>query len=112
MVDRIADLNFMMTSSYPDSSPRLWRCGLALLRSVTIRTDLHQDGDDILAATHGEMFSLDARSGTIKWKNPRPGMGRGLITIAGSPGNWAPIAQQQQDEHAQAAAATGAPRTG
>lgn len=73
--------------------------------------NLHRDGDDILASTHGELFCLDARSGTIKWRNPLPGMGRGLITIAGNPGNWAAIAQQQ-DEQAQAAVASGAAGAG
>jgi len=39
-------------------------------------------------------------------------MGRGLITIAGNPGNWAAITQQQQDEQAQAVAANGAAGAG
>lgn len=39
-------------------------------------------------------------------------MGRGLIPIAGNPGNWAAITQQQQDEQAQAVAANGAAGAG
>lgn len=67
--------------------------------------NVHRDGDEILAATHGELFCLDAHTGAIKWRHDLPGLGRGLITIAGSAGNLTALEQQQQNE--QAAAATG-----
>jgi outer membrane protein assembly factor BamB len=40
------------------------------------------DGDNLYAATHGEIFCLDAGSGVIRWHDPLRGRGWGLVGIA------------------------------
>lgn len=42
------------------------------------------DGGNLFAATHGELFCLDPRTGAIRWHNPLKGYGWGLISIAGA----------------------------
>lgn len=78
-----------------------WEAHLASRYFVNV----HKEGANVFAATHGEVFCLDAASGALKWRNKLPGLGRGLITIAGA-NNWEAI--QQQSEYDQAAAASGA----
>ena len=68
--------------------------------------NVHLEGTEVIAATHGELFCLDAETGALKWRNRLPGLGRGLITIAGSAGNAAAMDQLRQDEEAAAAAAS------
>jgi outer membrane protein assembly factor BamB len=41
-------------------------------------------GSDVLAATHGELFCLDAQTGIPRWHNPLKGYGWGLVSIAGA----------------------------
>ena len=47
------------------------------------------DGDFLFAATSGEVYCLDAGTGTVLWKNPMRGMGLGVVTLltGGSSGN-------------------------
>jgi outer membrane protein assembly factor BamB len=42
------------------------------------------DGDNLLAATHGEVFCLDPRTGALRWHNRLKGFGWGLVSIAGA----------------------------
>jgi outer membrane protein assembly factor BamB len=67
-----------------------------------------QDGD-LYAATKGELFCLDPATGAIRWQNQLKGLGRGLITIAGSGGQQTMVMRekQQRDEAAAGTAAIG-----
>jgi len=40
------------------------------------------DGDNVFAATHGEIFCLDPNTGERRWHNRLKGYGWGLISIA------------------------------
>ena len=67
------------------------------------------DGNNLLAATRGELFCLDPESGSIRWHNPLKGYGWGLVAIAtaNAPGNPLLAAEKRrQDEEAAAAAST------
>ena len=66
------------------------------------------DGGDLYAATHGELFCLDAAAGHVRWHNPLKGLGWGLVTIAGNQQTVVLRAKQQQEEAAAAAATTAA----
>jgi outer membrane protein assembly factor BamB len=69
------------------------------------------DGDNLFAATRGEIFCLDPQSGGIRWHNPLRGYGWGLITIAGDdiPQNVTAItAEKRRRDQQQAAAASSA----
>jgi outer membrane protein assembly factor BamB len=50
------------------------------------------DGEQILAATLGELFCLDAATGRILWNNELRGLGRDVITVACRVGATAPEA--------------------
>ena len=41
------------------------------------------DGNNLYAATHGEIYCLEPRTGIIRWHNPLKGYGFGLVSIAG-----------------------------
>ena len=62
------------------------------------------EGRDLLAATKGQLFCLDAGTGTLRWQNELKGLGWGLVTIAGA-GAAAPA---EAERRRQAAAATAA----
>jgi outer membrane protein assembly factor BamB len=69
------------------------------------------DGDNLYAATHGEIFCLDSRSGAVRWHDPLKGRGWGLVGIAveGAPTSAAPVlSAEKRRRDAQAAAAAGA----
>lgn len=70
------------------------------------------DGSNLFAATHGEIFCLDPRTGIIRWNNPLKGYGWGLVSIAGAgiPENTLlPQAERRrQDEDAAANASNSA----
>ena len=40
-------------------------------------------GNNLYAATHGEIFCLEPQSGIIRWHNSLKGYGWGLVSIAG-----------------------------
>ena len=66
------------------------------------------DGDRILASTKGEVFCLDAATGTRLWHNSLPGEGTGLITFATPAGASTPVAplrEKQRRDEADAATA-------
>ena len=63
-----------------------------------------QEGD-LYAATKGRLYRLDPATGEILWSNELPGLGWGIITIAGAP-QAAPSAEKRRRD--QQAAAAGA----
>jgi outer membrane protein assembly factor BamB len=62
---------------------------------------LLQEGD-VYAATRGRLYRLDPATGDILWSNELPGLGWGIITIAGA-SHVAPSAEKTRRD-AQAAA--------
>ena len=69
------------------------------------------DKDQVLAATKGEMFCLNALSGELVWQNTLPGFGLGFITIAtvNAPGqSIAPQQKKQSDDESASNAAMAA----
>lgn len=69
------------------------------------------DGDTLFAATHGEVFCLDSKTGTLRWHNPLRGFGWGLVTIAGAgiaQNQFIAAADENRRRSQQAAASSGA----
>ena len=62
---------------------------------------------EIYAATHGELYCLEASTGHVRWRNPLKGYGTGLMTIAlaGVRTDQVTPAKRRRDEQAAAAAA-------
>jgi outer membrane protein assembly factor BamB len=79
---------------------KLWATDLKGLDFVNVVLD----GNNLFAATHGEIFCLDPRTGIIRWHNPLKGYGWGLISIAGEGVNQnfpaLPAEKQRQDQQA------------
>ena len=67
---------------------------------------IQQDGD-LYAATRGRLYRLDPPSGAVLWSNELPGLGYGLVTVAGG-AQAAPAAEKARRDAASAAAATAA----
>jgi len=68
------------------------------------------DGVTLYAATHGEVFCLDSKTGAVRWHNPLKGYGWGLVTIAGdgiSLNQLAVVADEKRRRDQQAAASSG-----
>jgi outer membrane protein assembly factor BamB len=63
-----------------------------------------QDGD-VYAATRGRLYRLDPATGDILWSNELPGLGWGIITIAGAE-QAAPSAEKRRRDQQAAAAAS------
>lgn len=73
-----------------------------------------RDGDALYAGTHGELFCLDANTGTIRWKNPLKGYGYGIVTIAAenvSPAGLVNLVAEVERREADAAAASSSAAT-
>ena len=73
------------------------------------------DGDNLYAASHGEIFCLDPRSGVVRWHNPLKGYGLGLVSIAverGVTNGGLALAAEKGRRDAEAAAAAGAASAG
>jgi outer membrane protein assembly factor BamB len=85
------------------SGAELWRTTLKGWGFV----NLAQDGEFLLAATHGELFCLEAATGRIRWNNPLRGLGYGLVSIAGAD-NTALAAQYHADAASAATASSAA----
>jgi L-ribulose-5-phosphate 3-epimerase UlaE len=67
--------------------------------------NLSLDAGDLFAASKGRLYRLDPTTGEIKWCNELPGLGYGLIAIAGSSqGSFAAVEKQRRDAAAAAAA--------
>jgi outer membrane protein assembly factor BamB len=62
------------------------------------------DGGDVLASSRGQIFCLDASTGTVRWQNELPGLGLGLVSIAGA--GAATAAEAERRRRAAAAAAS------
>jgi outer membrane protein assembly factor BamB len=86
---------------------------LAIERSTgTVRWQSHLTGSDFVnavlheqdlyAATKGRLYRLDPATGEVIWVNELPGMGWGILTIAG--GSQAAAGGEKQRRDAQAAA--------
>jgi outer membrane protein assembly factor BamB len=84
------------------SGTEIWRTSLKGSDFVNV---VLSEGD-LLAATKGEMFCLDAATGQMRWHNRLSGLGLGLITMAPScaQGPVAAYAEKRR-RHQQAAAA-------
>ena len=64
------------------------------------------DGNNLYAATRGEIFCLDPNTGIIRWHNPLKGYGWGLVSIAGEglvQNDSILIAEKRRQEQQQAA---------
>ena len=63
-------------------------------------------GSDLLAASRGRLYCLEAASGIVRWQNELKGLGFGLVSIAGT--DVTAIAEVERRRAAEAAAAAGA----
>lgn len=67
------------------------------------------DGNNLYAATRGEIFCLDPQTGAIRWHNPLKGYGWGLVSIAGegiAQNSSALAAEKRRQDQQQAAASS------
>jgi outer membrane protein assembly factor BamB len=62
----------------------------------------------IYATSKGELFCLDPANGRVRWQNQLKGLGRGLVTIAGSDGQQTILMREKQRRDEEAAAASAA----
>ena len=63
-----------------------------------------QDGD-LFASSNGRLYRLDPATGAIAWCNELPGLGWGLVSIAGASQATAAAEQKRRDTQRAAAAA-------
>jgi outer membrane protein assembly factor BamB len=85
------------------SGRTVWETHLAGSQFVNVQT---HDGE-LLAGTRGELYCLDPESGEIKWHNGLPGMGWGIMSVAGDHDNSAAAAQEVIQRQRQAASSGG-----
>ena len=87
-----------------DSGEIVWSTALKGSDFVNV---IVQDGD-LFAASRGELYRLNPSNGAVMWRNSLPGLGWGIVTVAG--GAQAPGAaeKKRRDDAAAAAAAAGA----
>jgi len=64
-----------------------------------------EDGD-VVASSRGQLYRLDASTGEIRWCNDLPGLGWGIVAIAGASQAAAVAEKQRQDAQRAAAAAS------
>jgi len=64
----------------PTTGEEIWRSKLRSSTFVTVQVA----GDAVLAGAAGELFCLDAVTGTIRWRNRLKGLGMGLVAFGGS----------------------------
>src|SRR5262245_60672965 len=64
-----------------DTGQRLWSRDLSSGLSGEFITVL-ADSARVYAHTHGEMFCLDLRTGSVLWRDELPGLGYGIASIA------------------------------
>ena len=65
----------------PGSGSELWRTKLKSGVFVTLAVQ----GDVVFAAAGGELFCLDAATGSIRWHNRLKGLGTNVVTFGGTP---------------------------
>lgn len=66
----------------PGSGSELWRTKLKSSPFVTVVAQ----GDVVLAGAAGELFCLDAATGSIRWHNPLKGLGTGVVSFGNATG--------------------------
>lgn len=81
----------------------IWRTDLKRGDFVNVAVDR----GELYASVRGEVFRLDPQSGAILWRNGLPGLGWGVVTIAGA-AQTPPAERKRRDDQAAAAAATSA----
>ncbi len=88
------------------SGQTIWQTHLAGSQFVNVQ--IH-DGE-LLAGTRGELYSLDPDTGAIKWHNGLPGMGWGIMSVAGNHDNTAAVQEviQRQQQAANSGGGAGA----
>jgi outer membrane protein assembly factor BamB len=64
----------------PSTGEEIWRRKLRASTFVTVQVA----GDAVLAGAAGELFCLDATTGTIRWRNRLKGLGMGLVAFGGT----------------------------
>ena len=67
------------------------------------------DRDNLYAATRGEVFCLDPRTGIIRWHNALKGYGWGLVSLSGAgvaSTAWATLAAEKIRREQEAASAS------
>ncbi len=80
---------------------RLWATNLTGSDFVNVVLD----GDNLYAATHGEIFCLDPRTGDGRWHDGLKGFGYGLVSIATENASSAGILALMQEKRRRDAAA-------
>jgi outer membrane protein assembly factor BamB len=85
-----------------DNGERVWETALKGSDFVNVMVQ----GGDLFAASRGRLYRLDPASGDILWLNELPGMGYGIVTIAGA-SQSAPSAEKSRRDQAAVIAAAG-----
>ena len=62
----------------PKDGSEVWRQKLGGMSFVNV----YFDGEDLFAATKGELFCLDRKTGAVMWHNKLKGLGTGYVTMA------------------------------
>ena len=83
-----------------DTGETLWSTALKGSEFVNVTLD----AGDLFAASRGRLYRLDPSTGEIKWCNELPGLGYGLVSVAGS----SQITAAAAETHRRAAAAAAA----
>ena len=81
------------------SGETLWSTGLKGSEFVNLTL---QDGD-LFASCRGRLYKLDPGTGAIQWCNELPGLGWGIVTIAGA--SQVATSEEKRRRDAQRAAA-------
>jgi putative pyrroloquinoline-quinone binding quinoprotein len=81
----------------------LWKTDLKGADFVNVTL---QDGD-LLAACRGRLYRLDPATGAVQWCNQLPGLGYGIMSIAGGSQTAAVVEKKRRDQQAAAAASAG-----
>jgi outer membrane protein assembly factor BamB len=82
-----------------DTGQTLWRTELKGSDFVSLTVQ----GGDLFAASRGRVYRLDPLSGDILWCNELPGLGWGIVSLAGA--SQEAGVEEQRRRQAQAAAA-------
>lgn len=82
-----------------DTGETLWSAALKGSDFVNVMLD----GSDVFASSKGRLYRLDAGTGEIRWCNELPGLGWGIVAIAG--GSQTAALEEKRRRDAQAAAA-------
>jgi len=86
----------------PDTGDTLWTSQLKGGEFV----DVMIVDDRLFAASKGRLYRLDPATGDVLWRNDLPGMGWGIVSIAGAHRTGAAAEKTRRDQAAAAAAAS------